>query len=477
MSLIRHSFANYLALWAIFLDAVEFFTLIVSIPDEWLENSLAGAAQVLKTLRIGPAYGWYHALGFVLISIWLLYGIIFLQPKLVSSLQTKAPYLLAPGPILLPILATVAFLPGIRILLNYVECKYTKNVAFFSYDFEQLCFNDQHMIWLIISVFLAVLYVPFIMYFCGVWQELQEELDIKYDIHMLVYQNFAKLFLSLFIVVQPREPTAYLVVHSVTYASLTVYVLRANPTKVTWAPIWKSAGFIVSFWSSIVCLIAHYQAQKNDIWPWILIAAGFFVILLSAYLIHRRKFTTRVFIPKPNAQKKDKVSKMMRLFKAKGNMGSKGSSSMNSSGSLGSANPEMNKMFQTTVPNWIVRFQLDNKIDQETAEYLLREITESNPLLAEMFFRADGNEENFYKVLFTLRGIEILRLPRPHVRRNSSSSDTRGGPAVGDVIRTGAILDNVEGATRPKESHKVPKLDELKEEGEEEESEASVPKL
>ncbi|KAI9143084.1 hypothetical protein BKA69DRAFT_1064261 [Paraphysoderma sedebokerense] len=181
MVLIKPSFANYFALWTIFFDAVAYVTLILISAKGRFIFDLGPLWKFLRSLGIGVPYGWYHVLGFVVVAIWLFYASIFVRQSLVQSLQRKSTFILLPGTILLPFIATIGFVPVARILLAYVNCKYTKNLAFFDDDCTQRCFTDPHYVWLAVAIVMLALFIPFVMYFSGVWQELQENLDIKYQ--------------------------------------------------------------------------------------------------------------------------------------------------------------------------------------------------------------------------------------------------------------------------------------------------------
>ncbi|KAI9143085.1 hypothetical protein BKA69DRAFT_201407 [Paraphysoderma sedebokerense] len=142
---------------------------------------------------------------------------------------------------------------------------------------------------------------------------------------MNISQNFTKIFFSVLINFAASEAIAYLIVHILVYFGLTYQVLKRNPTRIAWIPIWKACGFLVPAWTAIVRLIAQVvggtqlpEDRDRIAWVWAAsLAGGWFILVVATALVHKKRYSTKIFMPKPNNKKKDRLSKMISLFKAK----------------------------------------------------------------------------------------------------------------------------------------------------------------
>ncbi|CAG9322130.1 Gucy2g_4 [Blepharisma stoltei] len=173
---------------------------------------------------------------------------------------------------LMPILGNALFIPIFSFLLNIFACTHTTGHNIFDtyldHDCYQYCWQGKHLIFAIFSIVAIFVYVPLIVYYRPLYQEVQESLNIKTMPKYLVVKSFAQIF---FVVLKKTLGLYQLKIHGFIYLVLfSIYIwiiIRIKPYNYEKISLFLLVSLLMVDWSVLWTSIAN--VFEMTIIPWL----------------------------------------------------------------------------------------------------------------------------------------------------------------------------------------------------------------
>ena len=282
---------NIYPILAVFTDFPQILAIILAPDVPWLRGNLALDIVSFSSF----SFEWYFWVLFVLVLPWCLYLIFLLtgvEQKLANSFYGRI--FLFPSDYLVPIGASVLFIPAMTNLFRAFECVKTKVGTGYpdillNADCDIECWGSQHWAYAVSSGIVLLLYWPLAHYASSLWQSVSKDtVQVAYRPKFFLMDNFLKTYLCFSRVFLRQYINVY---YALMFFVLLVYCfifLIHKPCKVPWVTNLRALVYVSLLFITVV-VIASWETSKSDsVWPYAVIGA-YLLIAFPAYFFYDNK--------------------------------------------------------------------------------------------------------------------------------------------------------------------------------------------
>eukprot|EP01135_Chromosphaera_perkinsii_P006501 Nk52_evm4s526 gene=Nk52_evmTU4s526 len=297
MTQIHPNVENIVRLISVFAKFFQLTVIIISVKTPWLSER-GSVLDIISLVSFDfEVYFWLIVAGVI---IWLGYLLVVntaLEEQWSEHFIGKI--VLYPADILLPLVPTAMFIPIMVTLFYSLKCVRNLEISvredqtpnLYLYEAcDMLCWEGQHWAYGLIGCLLIVIFFPLSCFSQIIWQEIEEETDIRYSESFLVFQQSWEIILVLIKVFIPGFQWLYI---SVVLFILTLFFLAftlSDPCSVPWVNRLHQLVYAVCLMEAIVVMLSFELSDANSIWPPVTLALvcvlSFIIYFISYDHVH-----------------------------------------------------------------------------------------------------------------------------------------------------------------------------------------------
>eukprot|EP01135_Chromosphaera_perkinsii_P002065 Nk52_evm26s216 gene=Nk52_evmTU26s216 len=309
---IHPTIENMYPIIACFTDFLQIMAIAFAPDLPWLNNSII---DYLSFSHL--PLSWYFFLILALVFPWELF-MIFILTGMDARLERHliGRIILVPSDYLIPIGASILFIPTLSVMFSVFECTATKTPLptqftlppeLFASEILVLpwcsltCWDSRHWAYAVIAAVITSIYIPLALIAAPLWQSINRQvagsvgkLDVEYRPKFFVIDSILK-YLLVFVRIFFRQ---YIYAfYTILIFSLLVYIALfffLRPCKIQWIGNIRLFLYVMLFYFSVVSIISISTTDDDSVWPFIVMATVFVAALVVYALYDWKAYPRKV---------------------------------------------------------------------------------------------------------------------------------------------------------------------------------------
>ena len=192
----------------------------------------------------------------------------------------------------IPIMSNYLFLPVLVTMLSILACDNavgsSLTQSYLNYDCNQTCWIGSHIQKVVPASILIVVYVPLAILYRTLWQEDNNDLNIRATSIYLVVKNLVYIIL---VILEKTIKTSHGLAHGIVFsfiiAGMLGYIVVRKPFNFDRANLWARILICCVLWNSVICTISSNVLSENYVWLILQLLGWLTLVIVGAVLQSR----------------------------------------------------------------------------------------------------------------------------------------------------------------------------------------------